>query len=324
MLSIGAVARHIKNNSVVGAARSSGGERRVLPHVLRRPVRQFNRLLAGDISISKRGWSVMGAVVILVAGTSIFANSRHGHSIAADFSAQLGFAINNVVIEGTQELSKIDVLTNLDLGRSNSLVTFDIAKARNDLRALAWVKDVRVAKSYPDRLVIRVSERQPYAIWQQQQDKLLLVERSGKTIDKFDEKYSSLPLLVGKGANAHGADIIFLVGKVPFLRNRVRSFVRIADRRWDLHLSNGIIVRLPDENSGVALKELARLEKAYQILDRDLMVVDLRLSNRLVVSFGEAVVSLDDDTPGIATSINSPRENKLSKKSSVGAGEKKI
>jgi cell division protein FtsQ len=323
LLSIGAVARHIKKSSVVDAARSSGGERRVLPHVLRRPVRQFNRLLAGDVSISKRGWSVMGAIVILVAGTSIFANSRHGHSIAADFSAHLGFTINNVVIEGTQELSKIDVLTNLDLGRSNSLLTFDIAKARDQLRTLAWVKDVRVAKSYPDRLIIRVSERQPYAIWQQQ-EALLLVERNGNAIDKFDEKYAGLPLVVGKGANVHGADIIFLVGKVPLLRNRVRSFVRIADRRWDLHLSSGIVVRLPDENSGVALKELARLEKAYQILDRDLGVVDLRLNNRLVVSFGEAVVSLDDDASGVATSINLKGKNKAPISPTIAAGEKKI
>ncbi|MCP4183145.1 MAG: FtsQ-type POTRA domain-containing protein [Hyphomicrobiales bacterium] len=322
-MSIGAVARHIKNNNVVGATRSLGGKRRVLPHVLRRPVRQFNRLLAGDISISKRGWSAIGAVAILAAGISIFANSRHGHSIAADFSAHLGFTISNVVIEGTQELSKIDVLTNLDLGRSNSLLTFDIAKARDELRSLAWVKDVRVAKSYPDRLVIRVSERQPYAIWQQQ-DALLLVERNGKAIDNFDEKYAGLPLLVGKGANLHGADIIFLVGKVPFLKNRVRSFVRIADRRWDLHLSNGIVVRLPDENSGVALKELARLEKAHKILDRDLRVVDLRLNNRLVVSFGEAVASLEDEVSGVATSISLPQKTKLPTKRPVVLGEKKI
>lgn len=322
-MSIGAFARHIIRSNVVGAARSAGGERRVLPHVMRRPVRQFNRLLAGDISISRRGWSALGAIAVIVAGASIFANSRQGHSIAADLSAHLGFTINNVVIEGTGELSKIDILTNLDLGRSNSLLTFDIAKARNQLRSLAWVNDVRVAKSYPDRLIIKVSERQPYAIWQQQ-DSLLLVERNGKAIDRFDEKFAGLPLVVGKGANIHAADIIFLVGKVPVVGKRVRSYVRIADRRWDLHLDSGMVVRLPDKNPGVALKELARLEQAYQILDRDLEVVDLRLSNRLVVSVGEGVISRNNTTSGVATSINLKGSNRLPTNRSVGAGEKKI
>ena len=322
-MSIDAVARHIKNDRVVDATRTSGGERRVLPHVLRRPVRQINRLLAGDVSISKRGWSVLAVVIVLVAGASIFANSRHGHSIAADITAQMGFTIDGVVIEGTRELSKINVLTNLDLGRSNSLVTFDIDQARKELRKLAWVKDVNVAKSYPNRLMIGISERRPYAIWQQKDD-LLLIERDGRAIDKFVEEYAGLPLVVGTGANEHGADIIFLVGKVPSLKNEIRSYVRIADRRWDLHLKSGVVVRLPDEDVGAALIELARLEKAHQILARELKVVDLRLKDRLIVSLGETVQTRDDDTSAATKPINKQRVKSQTDKFPVIAGEKKI
>lgn len=323
MLSIGLFARHSNNSNVVDASWSPGGRRRVLPHVLRRPVRLLNRLLAGNFVISRRGWLVITSTVILAAAIGIFANSQKGHSIVADLSAKMGFTINKVVIEGTGELSKIDVLSRLDLGRSNSLFTFDIGKARDDLRKLAWVKDVFVTKSYPDRLIIRISERQPFAIWQDQKT-LSLVERDGKAIDYFDEKFGNLPLLVGKGANVHGADIIFLVGKIPVLKGQVKSYARIADRRWDLYLKNGMIVRLPDENSGAALIELSRLEKAHQILARDLEVVDLRLDGRLVVVMDETANRQNAEQNDKSTSINSTSQNNLRAKQSVGDKEKKI
>ncbi len=323
MSSIGLFARHSNRNEIVDAPWSPGGRRRVLPHVFRRPVRLLNRLLAGNLVISRRGRLVLGAAVVLAAGTGILANSQKGHSIIADLSAKMGFTINSVVIEGADELSKIDVLSSLDLGRSNSLLTFDIGRARKDLHKLAWVRNAFVAKSYPDRLIIQISERQPFAIWQDQKT-LSLVERGGKAIDSFDEKFGSLPLLVGKGANVHGADIIFLVGKIPVLKGKVKSYARIADRRWDLHLKNGMIVRLPDENPGAALAELSRLEKVHQILARDLEVVDLRLNGRLVVAMDEAVIRQHADHADKSTSISSTMQNNLPAKKPVGDKEKKI
>ncbi|MCF6321597.1 MAG: cell division protein FtsQ/DivIB [Rhizobiaceae bacterium] len=292
LLSIGLFARHgdTKDDAqAVNATGEAGSGRRVLPRFLRKPARLFNRFLAGNVMITRRGWIVMAVGAVLIASGGVFANSKQGNTIVAEVSANLGFTINNVVVEGLKELPQDDVLARLTLGKNKSLFTFDVNKAREDIGQLAWVRDVVVAKSYPDRLIIRIDERKPFAIWQNTNE-LSLVERDGELIDRFDQRFSALPLLVGEGANIAGAEIIFQLSRIPVLKKQVKAYMRIAERRWDLRLKNGITVRLPDGNIPEALLELARLDKVYGLLTRDIEVVDLRLKDRFVVSLSEEAV----------------------------------
>ena len=290
MLSIGSNGQSGRSSDSAVAS-SAHGARRALPRFLRKPVRAFNRLISGNLAISKRGWVTMAVSVGVIASSAVFVNSRHGSEIIADVSANLGFAIESVAVEGTKEISRIDILSRLELnfadGQSKSLFSFDVKKARVDLGKVSWVKSVVVSKSYPDRLIVRIVERQPFAIWQNG-DALDLVETGGKAIDKFDERYGYLPLLVGKGANVHGADIIYQVSKISVLNDKVKAYVRVGDRRWDLLLQNGMRVRLPADDLALALLKLSQLDKSKKLLSRELAVVDLRLKDRLVVSLSKA------------------------------------
>jgi len=305
LLSIGLFARHgDKDNGVQADHAFAGGAvggRRVLPRFLRKPVRAINRFFAGNVAITRRGWVTMAVGALLIASGGVFANSKQGNTIVAEVSANLGFTINNVVVEGLKELSQNDVLARLTFDNNKSLFSFDVKKAREDIKQLAWVRDVIVAKSYPDRLIVRIDERKPFAIWQNE-NTLSLVERDGEPIDRFDKRFAGLPLLVGKGANVSGADIIFQVGRIPVLKKRIKAYMRIADRRWDLRLVNGVTIRLPDENIADSLLELTRLDKVYGLLSRDIEVVDLRLSDRYVVSLSEDAVqrraAQSDKSPG--------------------------
>ncbi|WP_198647589.1 cell division protein FtsQ/DivIB, partial [Agrobacterium pusense] len=65
------------------------------------------------------------------------------------------------------------------------------------------------------------------------------------------------------------------------------AYVRIAGRRWDLHLDNGIVVKLPEENLPQALQLLARLDLEEKVLSRDVAAVDLRLSDRTTIQLTE-------------------------------------
>ena len=227
----------------------------------------------------------------VIASSAIFVNSRQGSEIIAEVSASLGFAIESVAVEGTKEISRIDILSRLELnftdGEPKSLFSFDVKKARVDLSKISWVKSVVVSKAYPDRLIVRIVERQPFAIWQNG-EVLDLVETGGKAIDSFDERFGYLPLLVGEGANVHGADIVYQTSRISVLNDKIKAYVRVGDRRWDLHLKNGMSVRLPADGLGLALQKLSQLDKSKKLLSRELAVVDLRLKDRLVVSLSKA------------------------------------
>ena len=59
--------------------------------------------------------------------------------------------------------------------------------------------------------------------------------------------------------------------------------MRVGGRRWNLRFAGGIDVRLPEENAAQAWARLAELERKQRLLGRDVIVVDMRLPDRLVV-----------------------------------------
>ena len=197
----------------------------------------------------------------------------------------LGFGINDVQITGEKETSEIAVLEQLDIG--GSLISFDVADAQKRLSQLPWIERVSVRKFYPGTLAIEITERKPFALWQRGGD-VFVIDRSGTEIVPLDEsRFAKLPLMVGGGAN-ETADIVLpdLLSQ-PDIANQMRAAVLVAGRRWDLHLDNGVTVKLPERGVREALAQLVKLNAEEQLLMRDVVVVDLRLPDRVTVRLPE-------------------------------------
>ena len=59
--------------------------------------------------------------------------------------------------------------------------------------------------------------------------------------------------------------------------------MRVANRRWNLKLANGLEIRLPEGDTARALKKVAELDRTQKILSGDAVAVDLRLSGRVTI-----------------------------------------
>ena len=105
------------------------------------------------------------------------------------------------------------------------------------------------------------------------------VKDPGKDADAF----KTLPLVVGAGAPEAAAALLDDLAALPALKSRVVAAVRVGERRWNLHLSNGADVLLPEGAEGAAMTKLMELQTSQALLDRPLQVVDMRLPDRLVV-----------------------------------------
>jgi cell division protein FtsQ len=57
---------------------------------------------------------------------------------------------------------------------------------------------------------------------------------------------------------------------------------RVGERRWDLILSGGVTVRLPEEGWERQLAELERLIVEKGVLERDIEMIDLRYPDNYV------------------------------------------
>jgi cell division protein FtsQ len=261
-----------------------GGDRRVLPRFLRKPVRMLGRI---EWHMPRHAGLKGLAALFLVTGIGGTVMGDHIAELAGELTAQSGLAVREVRITGQSETSELDVLQSLDLPPSASLVTLNVGAARERVQALPWVKSATLRKLYPDALEVTIGERTAFALWRDGDD-VSIVDRDGGVITGYVAgRYATLPLVVGKNANKRAAELVDLIGKFPTLQPRVRAAVLVADRRWNLVLESGVEIMLPEEGAKAALDKLAILDKDKAILSRDITRVDLRLSDRVVVALTE-------------------------------------
>jgi cell division protein FtsQ len=255
----------------------------VLPRVLRRPVRVLARLGVGEFQAPRFSAAIMSAV--LIASSSAYGAYLGGdvEGIVQSITARTGFAVDQVKVVGNRQTSEIDILDRLELDGWTSLIGFNAEAARERISGLPWIEVAAVRKVYPHTLEVRVEEREPFALWQQG-DELSVIERDGAVIAPFSGgKQVLLPLLIGVGAPAKAPDFLAKMEKYPELANRVKGYVRVGERRWDLKLDNGITVKLPEDGEDQAIAELVKMDQDKGLLSRDIAAVDMRLSDRLVV-----------------------------------------
>ena len=75
----------------------------------------------------------------------------------------------------------------------------------------------------------------------------------------------------------------------------LRASILVAERRWNLRLTNGIDVRLPETDVAAALDRLVALDRDKKLLSRDITMVDLRLPDRVTVRLSDAAAQARDE-----------------------------
>ncbi|MCO6050001.1 cell division protein FtsQ/DivIB [Mesorhizobium sp. RP14(2022)] len=256
----------------------------VLPKLLRRPARFAGRLVKGEVNPPRYANAI--ATSLLIGSSLLYGTIQGGHGpdVVKALTSRSGFAVDQVHVAGNHETSEIDILDQLEFDGWTSLVGFNVDSARERIASLPWIEKASVRKIYPSTVEVNVIEREPFAIWQHGTT-LTVVKRSGEQITEYTGRAKAkLPLIVGEGAPEHAAEFVSMVAAdFPDIANRVRGYVRIGDRRWNLYLDNNVVVKLPEYDAKDALAKISQMESESGVLGRDILSVDLRLADRVVV-----------------------------------------
>lgn len=265
-------------------ARGKGGRRKAARAPLRRrPRARWQTALLR--------WGGPGALALALVGGSVWAWSSGwaDRQLAAlgdatlEASAEAGLALREVLVQGRGRTSQAELMTALDLHIGAPILGLDPETLRARLEALPWVARASVERRLPDTLFITVEEREPLALWQRD-GALALIDRNGEVIaDPELAPFGGLPMVVGDRANGHAAELVDMLATAPELARRVTAAIWVGDRRWNLRLDNGVDIRLPEENGAAAWAELVSLERLHGLIDRDLVAIDLRQPDRLIV-----------------------------------------
>ena len=225
--------------------------------------------IAGVAALWQSGWAGRQAAQ---AGEALFG-----------LTARAGLRVEEVLVEGRVRTGRGQITGVLGVERDSPILAFDPQAAKERLEALPWVRSATVERRLPGLIYVRLTERRPIAIWQNHGN-LAVIDGRGEVIAGVrPEGFAELTLVVGEGAPPHAAGLLAMLAREPELSTRVAAAVWVRGRRWNLRLDGGIDVRLPEADAAGAWSVLARIQREHGVLGRDVVVIDLRTRDRLVV-----------------------------------------
>ncbi|WP_343562372.1 cell division protein FtsQ/DivIB [Kiloniella sp. b19] len=205
------------------------------------------------------------------------------------FTADRGLQVADVLVEGRNRSSIDAILTKLDVERGTPILEFSPHTAKARIEELPWVKSATVERRLPNIVYVQLEERRPLALWQSNA-RMNVIDQSGEVITGArPAQFSSLPVIVGQDAPQHAHEVLALIESEPELKDRITAAVLVSGRRWNLRLDNGVDIKLPEENPQAAWAYFAEIEREASVLERDVIAVDLRLPDRLIVRTADGV-----------------------------------
>jgi cell division protein FtsQ len=186
------------------------------------------------------------------------------------------------------------ISTELDAG----FIGADVGRMQEQVQALPWIDRATVARRWPNRIAITVSEQVPAAIWD---ERGLLNVRGELFVTEARHIPAELPRLSGPRDRADDVARRYLEVReqlIP-LGLDLRQVHLDARGAWQMTLGNGVEVRLGrrdvDDRTGLFLAVVANIITGRAV---DIDYVDMRYSNGFTIGWKD----------GVTTPVTEPEE----------------
>ena len=242
-------------------------------------------------------WSILLFILVL-SSLYFFGKSNKNYLINQlkpldQFLINNGFKIKNVLISGTHNLSQ-DYLRNIINTQNHiNILNVNLHTIYNKIIQNSWVEETYVERILPDTIKIKVLEKKPIAIWQNQNGNKLITVNGDviyhANINKFK---NSFPIIKGEKSKENISSILKILETNKNFAKNIWSLTFINQRRWDLHFNQGLIVRLPSQDVIKAWQKIIKLQTNYNILNLRLTEIDLRNPEQILgkINFDKKVI----------------------------------
>jgi cell division protein FtsQ len=187
-----------------------------------------------------------------------------------------------------RHLSQAEIRETAGAAIDGGFFTCDMPRLRRAVLAMPWVEDVAIRRVWPDRLVMRVTERTPLARWGTE----ALISADAEVFRPGNvEPYETLPRIHGPdGSQLRVVDFYREVSALAGQRELAVRAVTLDQRRhWWVEFANGLTLSLGrddrDQRLGHFLRVYPRLVADPQ---RQPERVDMRYAHGFAVKWRDA------------------------------------
>lgn len=231
-----------------------------------------------------------------VIGTIYFSDPARQEAMAlfvADIrqkiETQPEFMVNLLAVEGASPAVETQIRAVFPYEFPISSFDLELDEVRALIADMPAVAQASVRIRHGGVLLADVTERRPVALWRTRQG-LGVVDINGVVIAAVDSRAAraDLPVVVGDGADLVLPEALDILRAATPLGERVKGLVRLGERRWDVVLDRDQRILLPEEGPVRALERVIVLHQVQDMLERDIAVVDMRLSERPTIRMTQA------------------------------------
>ena len=209
----------------------------------------------------------------------------------ASFEERPEFMVKLLAVDGVEGDLAAEIRALMPFEFPQSSFDLDLPAFRDQVTALSGIKSATVRIRPGGILQVDAVPRVPVVVWRHRRG-LALLDETGAHVAAIEARADMphLPVIAGEGAARHVPEALELLRVASALGERFRGLVRMGERRWDVVLDRNQRILLPETGAMAALQEVIALERAEEVLTRDIARVDMRLGARPTVQMTQAAV----------------------------------
>ena len=183
--------------------------------------------------------------------------------------------INNINISGLDIKNKSTLLKQIENFNLNNIFLISKIDLTNEIESNSLVENYSVFKRYPSSIDINI-EKTKFLAKINKNGQIFYIGSNGKFV-KNDFLNNRLPFVFGNPEVIEFFYIKEIIDKSKISYSEIKNLYFFPSKRWDLELRDNTIIKLPNENTNLALK------LAIDFLD-DNKFIDVRIKNQIILN----------------------------------------
>ena len=249
----------------------------------------FNKKKISFISLSK---IIKYLIVILIFFVlsffiydELFKQKKYKQFIQ-EFSEKTNYLFISYEINDLRRVHQSEIIKILDKYLGKSIFLIPLKNISNEITDLNWVKSVNLSKDLKSKITVQILEYEPLGLYVFN-DKIYYFSKEGRVIEQSLKNDEEFIMFSGKNVLSHAVEFLNIIRSIQSSKlNNIEEAKFINDRRWNLKLSNQILVLLSEKNIKSSLKNYIKL--INQLKESEILLIksiDLRNQKKAIINF---------------------------------------
>ena len=190
------------------------------------------------------------------------------------------FGIKEIKIENNEILDDQELIKIFSFLYNKNIIFLNSYELKQNIDQKSFIEKIEIKKIFPDKLVIKVFEKEPIAILIDKYKKKYYL---GKKTDLIEYrnilKFEHLPIVEGelKSFKKLFNNLI----KINFPTEEIKSYRLFKINRWNIEMIDKKILKLPEKNYTESLKNFINIRDKTNF--EKYKIFDYRLNNQLIL-----------------------------------------